>query len=216
VHKLVILISRQLDAQGQVAECSDCQPILGAALLGQAAEGWKAVVLTPFVMRAAGVDELSRPETLEPVGADTWVLRFDTETQAGNQQAVATSLLALLPAQAEQSAVFIHPITLATHVDERSKQAECAVLEGCKVYNVKLEYNRLAGAPLYDLVATTQGYVKTAYGTRKPLNTVDYYVFNGRQYQKDVVKSASLSEQVKHRQCNPCLSLGRLDWPYFE
>ena len=214
-HKLAILVSRQLDAQGRVDSCSGCLPILGAALLGQVDRAWKAAVLTPFVMRAAEAEDLNGPVTLESVGVDTWVLRFDAETQAG-KPAVVTSLLALLPAQASEPAVFINPISLATYVDERTQQTECAVLEGCKVYNVKLEYNRLAGAPLYDLVATTQGYVKTAYGARKPLNTVDYYVFNGRQYQKDVVKSASLSEQVKHRQCNPCLSLGRLDWPYFE
>ena len=41
-HKLAVLVSRPLGPQDLPENCNDCKPIIGAALLGQGADGWKA------------------------------------------------------------------------------------------------------------------------------------------------------------------------------
>ncbi len=214
-HKLAVLVSRPLGPQDLPENCNDCKPIIGAALLGQGADGWKAEVLTPYITRAANAEDAGKPVLLEPVDGSAWMLQLESGASEASRETIVTTLIALLPPGLNQAAAFISPLALPTRVDERGATA-CSGQSGCQVYDVKLTYNRLAGEPLYDLVATTQGYLKTVNGNRIPLDKVDYYTFKDNQYQPDIFKSADLTERYRQRQCNPCQSLGRLNWPYFE
>ena len=214
-HKLVSA-SRPLDLQGQPENCAECKPILGAALLGKNADDWKVEVLTPYITRAANQEDVGQPVLLEPVGGGGWLLQLESEAGETARQTVTTTLIALIPPGIDQAAAFINPLTLLTRVDERRVTAACFGEFGCQVYDVKLSFDRLAGGSLLDLAATTQGYLKTADGNRIALDKVDYYTFKNNRYQLDVLKSADLTERYRQQQCNPCLSLGRLNWPYFE
>ena len=125
----------------------------------------------------------AKPVLLEPVDGSAWMLQLESGASEASRETIVTTLIALMPPGINQAAAFINPLTLPTRVDERGATAACFGEFGCQVYDVKLSYNWLAGGPLYDLAATTQGYLKTLDSNRIPLDKVDYYTFKGNRYQ---------------------------------